>query len=601
VPTPRTLASAVTTDRNTTRVVCQKDSYKLAQSSIGSALRHGYVLRPSQPRVTVTATEAHALLDTNRRLYQRCRFSSIQDAINQSGNNDRVVVMPGLYTEEESRAAPTHDPACSQYLITNDHGDAQALSYKYQVYCPNDANLISITGREPGATDPPNPPLTDRHGIPDLGPCVRCNFQLEGSGVSPDDVIIEAGDPKTGDEADNGPCAKDVGIFVDRADGAVIRNFKVRHTCEHGIYSLETDGLLVDRFKTMYAEDYGVLTFVLDHARVSNCEAKGSGDSGIYPGGSADTGAQRDTAPQAWKDYTDPNVSYGMGARYSVEIANCDSHHNTGGYSGTDGNATWIHDTNFYDNTLGFTTDVFTAPGHPGFPQDSDLIENNRFYDNNFNPYTTPSGAVKPHCTQAQIDNHQVGDACTDVDPSIPVPVGTGLWIAGGNDNILRNNFFYNNHRRGLMLFAVPDQFVCGPGFFDPAQLPGCNPNAVPPSTSYRNEYVGNIMGRTPGGQVQPNGNGDLSNGYVDFWWDQYEGTTGNCWHGNVGQNGTNSSITSLPVAAPEAGANVPGALPSVCDTTSVGSGSAQQESELVNCLGDIEFDTSTCPWFTDP
>ena len=28
---------------------------------------------------------------------------------------------------------------------------------------------------------------------------------------------------------------------------------------------------------------------------------------------------------------------------------------------------------------------------------------------------------------------------------------------------------------------------------------------------------------------------------------------------------------------------------------------SPQQEPELLNCLADIEYDTSTCPWFTTP
>ena len=118
-------------------------------------------------------------------------------------------------------------------------------------------------------------------------------------------------------------------------------------------------------------------------------------------------------------------------------------HHNTAGYSGTAANAVWVHHNNFYDNALGFTTDVFTAAGHPGFPQDSDLIEHNNFYSNNFNPYLP-----------------QPPDE--EVIPTIPVPVGTALWIAGGNNNELRNNHFWDNWRRGMMLFAVPDRFVCG-------------------------------------------------------------------------------------------------------------------------------------------
>jgi hypothetical protein len=232
--------------------------------------------------------------------------------------------------------------------------------------------------------------------------------------VSPDDVTIDAGRVESGDGGPNG-AAKDVGIRADRADGFVLRNVKVRHAKEHDIYVLESDGYVLDRFKTFYGGEYGVLTFVEDHGLMENCEAAGNGDSGLYPGAGAETGNQRDTS--IYPEF-----------RYSQEIRDCDSHHNTGGYSGTDGNAVHVHDNNFYDNALGFTTDVFTAAGHPGFPQDSDLIEKNNFYDNNFNPYTEDS----------------------DVAPSVPLPVGTGLWIAGGNDDVVRNNRFYDNWRRGV-------------------------------------------------------------------------------------------------------------------------------------------------------
>ena len=554
VPTPRTLASALSD--SATKVVCQRNSLTLTQQSIAHAQSAGYTLRPTLGPQKISNAAASALMNLNRKFFQRCRFNSIQDAVNASGNNGRVVIMPGLYTEPESRKQPTHDPACEQYGIVNDRGQTGALSYKWQFYCPNDQNLIAVLGRAPGTTDPPNPPSEDRHGIPDLGPCIRCNLQIEGSGVGPDDVVIDAGNVGSGDGAPI-DAAKDVGIRADRADGIVIRNLKVRHATEHDIYVLESDGYLLDRFKTFYGGEYGVLTFVEDHGLMQNCEAAGNGDSGLYPGAGADTGAQRNTViyPQF---------------RYSQEIRFCDSHHNASGYSGTDGNATHLHDTNFYDNALGFTTDVFTAPGHPGFPQDSDLIENNRFYSNNFNPYVPGS----------------------DVVPSVPVPVGTGLWIAGGNDNIVRNNYFYDNWRRGVMLFAVPDQVVCGPAGIDPTLLAGCNPMAVPPSTSYRNQFYGNIMGRTPDNKVKPNGTGDVTTGRTDFWWDQYLGNTGNCWHDNVGKNGKANSLTSTPPAP---------LLPSACDNTSVGTVGPQQEPELLNCLGDIEFDTSTCPWFTTP
>ncbi|TMK97520.1 MAG: hypothetical protein E6G34_07275 [Actinobacteria bacterium] len=563
VPTARSLASALsTTGPGVTRVVCQPDSLTRLHRSVKEAKTIGYVLRPTQPRVKISEAEAKALNSLNGRLFKkRCAFSSIQAAVNASGNNDRIVILPGLYTEPQSREAPTNDPSCAQYKIKNDRGDTGAVSYAYQWHCPNDQNLIAVLGREPGPNPPPDPPLSDRHGIPDLGPCVRCNLQIEGSGVSPDDVMIDAGNVNSGD---HGPidAVKDVGIRVDRADGFVLRNVRVRHANEHDIYVLESDGYLLERFKTFYAGEYGVLTFVEDHGLIQDCDAAGNGDSGLYPGAGADTGNQRDT-----------NIYPAF--RYSQEIRRCDSHHNSGGYSGTDGNATWVHDNNFYDNALGFTTDVFTAAGHPGFPQDSDLIENNNFYSNNFNPYL----------------------ASSDVVPSVPLPVGTGLWIAGGNDNVIRNNHFYDNWRRGTMVFAVPDQLVCGPEGINPEQLAGCNPSAVPPSTSYRNQFYGNVMGRAPDGTVLPNGTGDLSTGRTDFWWDQYSGNTGNCWHDNVGKEGTAASVTSLPPSP---------ILPSACDETSVGTGGPAQEQELTACFAAIENheekeEPATCPWFTTP
>ena len=223
---PQSLASALSTA--TTRVVCQPDSLQRTQQAINAARSNGYYLRPTGARQTLTATEGRDLLDLNRRLSKRCQFNSIQAAVNASGNNGRVVIMPGLYTEPESRAAPTYDQSCAQYAITNDRGETGALSYKWQFYCPNDQNLIAVLGRAPGSTEPPNPPREDRHGIPDLGPCIRCNLQIEGSGPSPDDVVIDAGRVQSGDA---GPIdsAKDVGIRADRADGILIRNLKVRH------------------------------------------------------------------------------------------------------------------------------------------------------------------------------------------------------------------------------------------------------------------------------------------------------------------------------------------------------------------------------------
>jgi hypothetical protein len=555
VPKARTLGSALDDSRvGRTRVVCKANSLKLLKGSIAHALKSGFYIRPTAHR-SLSEQRAKELLRINTALFKRCDYHQIQPAVTASHNNDRVVVMPGLYLEPTSRAKPTHDPACSAYVVKSDSGDPGALSHDYQLHCPNDANLVAVIGRGPDTAPVPDPPLVDRHGIPNVGKCIRCNLQLEGSGVSADDVIVEAGDASAGN---GGPSAvgnkKDVGIYVDRADGFVLRNVTVRHAREHDIYILETDGYLFDRFKTYFAGGYGVLTFVEDHGVIQNCEAAGNGDSGIYPGAGADTTDKR------YKKFY-PKYRYSQVLRY------CDSHHNTGGFSGTNSHGTLVTHNNFYDNSLGYTTDVFTAPGHPGFPQHGNVIAHNNFYSNNFNPYTADS----------------------DVEPFIASPVGTGLWLAGGNANVLRYNRFYDNWRRGVMLFAVPDATVCGPppvGSSTP--VPGCDPSSL--STSYDNRFHHNVMGVSPSGKAEPNG--------VDFWWDSFPGNTGNCWWANTAAAG--QSVTSEPLLLPSCS---DGTAPE----TSVGVGDVINESELVACLAGFTVvgypngDPTTCSWTTTP
>ncbi len=545
VPTPRSLASAADPAKDgTTRVVCQPDSLTRLTSSIAAAREKGYDLRPTDHR-TFSAAEASELLDVNTRLYAMCQYHEIQPAVTDSHNNDRVVIMPGLYTEPTARARPTNDPACEQYKITDNTGGdiSGAVTYPYQYHCPNDQNLIAVIGRDLGPGQDPHPPNVDRHGIPNRGACVRCNLQMEGSGVSADDVVIDAGRVESGNGAPIGS-VKDVGIRADRADGFVLRNVLVRHAAEHDIYVLESNGYLLDRFKAYWAGEYGVLTFVEDHGLIENCDAAGSGDSGLYPGAGAKTGAGRDTR-------------FYPKSRYSQEVRLCDSHHNLAGYSGTDGSGTHVDHNDFYDNALGFTTDVFTAAGHPGFPQQGDLIEYNNFYSNNFNPYLPGSS----------------------IEPAQPEPVGTGLWIAGGNDNVVRYNHFYDNWRRGAMLFAAPDAAICGPVIGSTIPVPGCDPLKL--STSYRNRFYGNVMGVGPNDQAVPNG--------TDFWWDSFPANTGNCWYGNTAATGR--KVTTSPLLLPD------------CKLPSIGLGSTN-ELELIACFASMQtssLDLGLCPWFTTP
>jgi hypothetical protein len=556
VPKARSLASALDKSKpGTTRVVCQPNSMKLLRVELGLARRDGVTLRPTQT-IRFSKKSARSLVAVNRKLFAMCRYSEIQPAVNDSHNNNRVVIMPGVYGELNSRAVPAFPPQCDKYRTTSDHG-AGAVSYEYQFHCQNAQSLVAVIGRAlgPGA-DPPTTPASrpDPHGIPNLGACIRCNMQIEGSGPSPDDVVIDAGRVESGNGAPIGS-KKDVGLKVDRADGIVLRNMTVRHAAEHDVYLLELDGYLMTRMKFFYAGEYGALMFTTDHGLTDTCEGAGNGDSAVYPGGAPDTGSQ-----------VDPRF-YGS-PRLNQTITHCDLYHNNLGYSGTMGNATHVIDNNFWGNATGLATDSFYAGGHPGFPQDSGVYENNRFWSNNFNIYATDS----------------------DVKSATPVPIGVGILIGGGNDDTIRGNWIWDNWRRGTMLVAVPDAISC----LGDITTPHCVPEHVS-QTSQGDHYYDNNMSRTPDGKPSPNG--------VDFWWDEFPGNQGDCWYSNRGADGREASLTSDPPMPPVTGVSIPKFLPMDCGS-SVGVGDAVKEGMLMRCLaavGSGTWDGDLCDWFAMP
>jgi hypothetical protein len=562
VPKARTLASSLKAKPpGKTRVVCQKGSLKQARRDIRKARKRGVTYRPTETR-KFGAKKAKRLLAINKKLFKRCKFHAIQPAVTASKNNDRVVIMPGVYTEPASRAVPSLPEECDKYRTDNsDHGTG-AVTYEYQFHCPNAQALVAVIGRaldtgplpESGPEGRPDP-----HGLPNAGKCIRCNLQIDGSGPGPDSVVIDSGNVASGNGAPIDP-KKDVTIKADRADGFVLRNTTTRHAAEHNVYVLETDGYLLKENKYLYGGEYGTLTFASDHGMTRTCDAAGHGDSGVYPGGAPDTAeGQRD-------------ASFYPKARLNQAITRCDSHHNNLGYSGTMGNATHVYDNNFYDNTTGIATDSFYAGGHPGYPQNGAVYENNRIYSNNFNVYAPES----------------------DVKSSVPVPIGVGMLIGGGNEDTLKGNQIYDNWRRGTMLMSVPDAISCAPNTDGTA--PPCTPGGAA-TTSNGNRYTNNLMSRTAGGEELPNG--------VDFWWDEYASNTGNCWPDNKGQDGTPASITSDPPRSPD-DSTAPGFLPvKDCDSpANSGIGDPQKESVLAGCAADFQngtYDSTVCDWFTMP
>ncbi len=582
VPSPRSLSSAATgKGPGKVRVVCRgadgRRSLDLLARSVRRAQKRGYALRPSLERKRLSKAKGRRLMRINEKLGERCGYRSIQAAVNDSSNNDRVVVMPGTYRERKSRRAPVNDPRCAD-LTTTDTSGAKTPSYAYQVTCPNDQNLIYVQGRAL-AGEAPEPPLQDRHGIPDAGECVRCNLQIEGSGARPEDVIMDGGKKYDSRRADARPAAyaKHVIMRVDRADGFVGRNFLMRGSLEFGFYTEETDGVLLARTKFFWAADYGHLSFTTDHNEIRDCEALGAGDAGVYPGASPETGAQ------ATSFYPDA-------PRINTVIKRCDLHGNVLAYSGSMGNAVRLTRNEIYGNTAGISTDTISAAGHPGFPADSVEIDNNNIYSNNLDLYGTETPPIEPI----------VG----------VLPSGVGVFWAGHNDGKVHDNYIFDNWRYGTQLLAIPDAVVATIDDFEPegGVDPGIScPTAPYVTTSCNNRYYDNVMGSAPPGfkasrAVADFGNavggesGVLPNG-IDFWWDEFLGNTGNCWYDNIGPDGTAASITGPGPGIP------PDVLPGepLCESY-VGIGDAAKELNLLNCFfarsGGPE---ETCDWFVLP
>jgi hypothetical protein len=416
------------------------------------------------------------LREANGRLLGRCRFRHIQAAVDAvTEPGTRILVLPGVYREEPSLEPPA--PACAALA------GQQLLGYEDHRRCPNLQNLIAVLGDGPDA---------DRACDGRL-----CALQIEGTGAGPEDVVVD------------GEFAKQHVMRADRADGIYLRNFTVQRAGFTGVYVIETDGFAIDRLLGRWTDEYGFLTFSSDHGLYTGCEAYGNGDAGIYPGSAADVG----------------------GDRWAIEVRHCRSHHNTLGYSGTAGNSVWVHDNEFFENATGMATDSL-FPNHPGLPQNSARFERNRVWSNNadYFRYRRDGTCKRPSAERG----YERGVVC----PLVAAPVGTGILIAGGNGNVVTDNWIWDNWRAGTMLLWAP---APARGELDPSKLF---------DTSHGNRFVANRMGLAPDGGLAVNG--------VDFWWDE-EGSA-NCWSANVsGAASPSSDPAALPSCDEPAAAFSPG------------------------------------------
>jgi hypothetical protein len=440
----------------------------------------------------------------NLELYAECLdhgFRDLQAAVDHvTDPGTTIYVLPGVYLEQPS-LAPDSD-SCNHLAAPRAKAGYQILSYEQQKACPHQQNLVGI------------------FGVKDL--------QIEGTGIAPADVVFDAQFQKLNV------------IRGDRTNGLYLRNFIAQKSTFNAVYVIETDGFVIDNVIGRWNSEYGFLAFASDHGLFTRCEAYGNGDSGVYPGGTSDINHARGF-----------NVP-----RYAIEVTGCHSHDNLLGYSGTGGDSVWVHDNEFDHNTGGASMDSL-FPNHPGLPQNHALFERNLIHSNNSNyyGYVTDGTCARPFALQGV----EKGVVC----PAVQVPVGTGVLVIGGNYNVFRDNWVYDNWKIGIVQTWVP-----GVARSD-------NRWSAQGETSHNNRYTANHMGTSATGQRLPNG--------VDYFWDG-EGT-GNCWE-------TASSDVVQPMTIPRCSAGGPQRLIS-------------DPNLLVLFVQCSNYDLSTktlpagCDWFT--
>ena len=222
-------------------------------------------------------------------------------------------------------------------------------------------------------------------------------------------------------------------IRADRADGIYLRNFKVEFSDFNNIYVLETNGFRIDEIVSRYSREYGILSFTSDHGIYENCEASLQRRLRRLPGLRRPTGARHPTR-------TARTGSISATATRTTTRSGCPARPATAPGRTTTASTT---------TRPAVTTDSFAgrAPRHAAGQLEvvaqPDLLEQQGLLQRRARrllPQHAPSEERDP----------------TMVCPTFQVPVGTGILIAGGNANIVEENYIFDNWRDGHDAALVP-------------------------------------------------------------------------------------------------------------------------------------------------
>jgi plastocyanin len=200
---------------------------------------------------------------------------------------------------------------------------------------------------------------------------------------------------------------KDVGITVDGSRGITIANLTVRNYLRHGVFFNNTTGYTANRIDAIKDRTYGIYAFNSYDGVIKNSFTWGSGDGGVYIGNCLNC---------------------------SGLIDNVTSKYNYLGYSGTNATGVVIRDSLFAHNAAGIVPN--TLPTEDFGPNRGTFVYNNVVRKNNY--ATVPAAGFS--------------------DNPIGIPIGTGIWFAGIENNIALNNTVSDHKSFGILVSQSVDE-----------------------------------------------------------------------------------------------------------------------------------------------
>ena len=200
---------------------------------------------------------------------------------------------------------------------------------------------------------------------------------------------------------------RSVGITVDGTRNVVVANLTVRNYLRHGVFFNNSKGYTVNRVDAIKNRTYGIYAFDSYDGVIKNSFAWGAGDGGVY---------------------------VGQCLNCSALIENVTAKYNYLGYSGTNATGVVIRNSLFARNAAGVVPN--TLPTEELGPNRGTLVYNNVVRNNNY--ATVPAAGFS--------------------DNPIGIPIGTGIWFPGVENNVAMHNVVENHKSFGILVSQSIDE-----------------------------------------------------------------------------------------------------------------------------------------------